>query len=574
MPRTLGDFHTLGADCDSTGRSEVAEIGRRIARDCESSGDAAGRPPACSDAQEVSRVLNVVADVVNVVARGVQAYGQQQFQNTVRRGQDQMVEGQRQMAENGQQMNDAVGDWLTSSSNFNTLNQQLADIAGTVGQTRTAIQGYDAQLNTLNQQLSASIQAVTDAESSLARAQDRNNYPRTFEGLTQQKANTRAATAALRDAQLSQAAVEDQQATVVNARNDAVAVNNQAVSQAQATEAQLAGTRADAQAAQARANQAQAGVRQGQQTYGSGVATIREGMRDFQEIRQGVTASVETSNGLRGAGRMVEQIDRERYYSAGAVPFSEGYGAYARQSGNAAMVNATTLVSSGINSIASALDRGGDAGQVVENIVADFGQATLRTGDMANIADQVEVADCIMNNPNNPNRVYDGLSHLNSQIAPVFDVAGGIAQTASPFFPGGQSVSPLIPYVANGLGTFATGVFQTAIEAANTAWRQGGVSTQVTNSPQRTGPGGLPVGRPGSLFDRAAGGEASAGTVMMAGVVTTLGGVSASIVNTAMNAPNNSARVQGTIQQIARTSLPPSQPIRAGDVTLRPIAGD
>lgn len=568
MPRQLGDITPLGAiapfgsDCEKDPR--LPELSRQLAEECAKTGESAGKLPksACADIKSVSDALNILATIGNAVGQGANMVAQSQFQDAIRDGQGKMVEGQNELLENGATLNDSMADWLSQSSNFNTLNTQLSNIGSVISSTQSQISSLSSSLSSLNAQLASSQQAVADANARLASAQNSANYPRTPAGLSRQRADLQSANTAVRDASLSQASIQNQISSTTTAYNSAVASNNSAVAEAQSLSAQAEATRAGAEQARAVAERAQQGVIRGQEKYGDGVRTIQQGAREYQNVQRNVVVpAIESANGMRGVSGVLDSVSRERFYEAGGKGFSEGYASASRLSGNAGMMNATGIVSGAINSFANALESGAEGPELASQAMQNFGQATLRTGDMANIADNLGLADCIFSNTSNPNRVYDGFSVLSDQIAPGIGVASGIAQTLAPFVPPLGAVSPAIPFLENFLGTGAQGLARTAIESVNTAWKQGGLSSRIGDYVDRG------IGR--GLVDRPYGNAPSAGTVGIAGLAETLTEATKSLLNPIFGkGGSNASQASATINQIANTGRIP--PLRAGDISIRP----
>lgn len=575
MPRTLGEIIPLGAgnpDCGSD--IPENELRLRIQEDCGKSGSAAGRLTVCTDIADARKGIELTAKVVDIIAGVTMSQAQSELRRDVGDGTRQMNEGAAQMAESGDAYNNSTADWLRDSSAFNSLAPQLSAIQSTLAQNKTVIDGLQSRVDQGKAQLPQAERAIQDAQARSDYARNRANYPRTLQGLQQQRADAQAAATAMRDASLNKAALENQIRNDSVSYNEAVASNNATLAQGQALAEQASQAKAGADDARARAQQAEAGVRAGQQQYRNGVQTIKKGMRDFNDVRDNqVTPMVEGANGLRGVSKIMDKVDQERGYSAVAEGMNAGYGIGARLSKSAPLMALTDVTAKGINAAGDALDRldqGATPGEAFEGFVTDFGQATVRSSDMARIAEQVELADCVASNDSNPNAAYDAMTILNSQFGPAVDVAGGIAETASPFIPGLNAASPVIPLLTGVAGTMGQGLLQAATETGNKLWNEG-LSAEVGNYPPRDlGPGSR------NLVQREQGGPASAGTVMIAGVAVTIGEASSSGVNRMIgNNANNAARAQSIVQDIARTGapgVPPPAPLRAGEITLRPPA--
>lgn len=567
MPRTLGEFHPLGQAGGAGGQPDDCYKLNPVPGGYSYKLGEAGS--YFTPDSEVYPAAKGVADFLDALAKGLSLTGtfldvqsKVDFQKSVDRGSAQINDGNNDLNQAGVQFDASATTYFDSGFKLTDYANKLSTLNSMMASQQADMANLDTKINSFKAQAPALDQSLANAKAQQAYANNSANYPRTSQGLAQQRTDQRNANTAVANAQTQIATNSNNIVTNQNLKNSIGAEYNATLESARQTQAQGQAETARNQASKQDMEGAQSLQSRGYEKVGQGQKTVIGGAEKYQNQQENIIGPImESATGVRAGAQVARAVAHGEQATAIGHSAKAGLEAMARHSGNAGLTRLTGLGGSAILSATKAYDQNQRAGGTPEQggrvFAENFGQATIRYGDMERIGAAVDTAKAILDNTSNPNREKDARDLLVQQVAPTVRVGTAIASTVMSLYPGAEVATPLVNSLGEAVAVGGQGLASVALNTADKI-ANGKISADVGNYES------LKIGR--CLVDRSSGGETSAFSTALFGTFAVGGSVLASFFDTNTD---YAMRASSLVDAIARTGT------GADQVTIRPgLTGD
>lgn len=532
MPRTLGEFHPLGQTGDGGSTDDCYKLGA-----CPPNGYSykLGDPEDYDTPDsECNKVAGEVADYLNAIAKGLSMVGtfldakaKMDFENSLNRGSSLFNDGKNDLNQAGVQFNESAPTFLDSGSKLNQYANTLSGLKAQLDSQTSDMKNLDAQKSSLEAQRPALDQSLKTAQDQQAYAKNSANYPRTAQGLAQQRTDIRNANLAVANAETAIVNNKSQISSTQNLKNAIGEEYNATLASANKTQAQANAEQARNNASLADMERAQALQNRGYQKVGEGQKTIQEGAQRYQNQKENIIGPVmESATGIKAGADVAGSIAKGENATAVGHSAKSGIEAVARHSGDAGLTRFSGFAGSAILSATKAYDQnqkaGGTTEQGMEQFGRNLGQSTVRYNDMERVGANLDTAKAILDNTTNPNRVKDASDVVVQQVGPSVRIGGQIASTVMSAYPGAEVATPIVNATTEAVAVGGQGLASTLVNTVDKV-ANGEISVPVGDYPPR------PIGR--CLVDRTSGGQTSALFTLGAGLFVTGGAMSASLLD-------------------------------------------
>lgn len=516
---------------------------------------------------DASKALNIFSRVLDLVKNFLKGQADSDLQKSMNDASNKINRGKDGMIENGKKVSDAMGNLSNSNSNLNNLGSEFASLNSILSSQLASISSLTGDLSGLNSQLASQTLAVQDAQARLDSAMSRTD----FSSLAEKRTEIRSANYDLMQKNLSLNETNFNLSNVTETLNKAGGDYNKTLSDANTKRDQIASEYANAQAFK---NAVDAGVNkynQSAQEYTSGFKDLKNGVNDYQNKMGQLATMAEASAGASGTANVLKAIGNGEYATATGNALLSGLGATVRNGDPLGVSSGMVLIGAGTSSATKAIDQAYNQGLSVQqagmNFLNNMGQATMRTDLMNSVGQGIDLGFTVARNTTNPNNLYDAGTIFAQQVGPVFQIGGQITSTVTSVLPGTQGISPIIPKVAETLGTTLQGQAQTILETGKKIVN-GDISVATGNYPPRM-IGNYPA--PG-LVTRQMGGQTSAPTTFGVGTIVSIAEGAKQITLGSFTNQNYANQASSLAKSIADTAIPSSginTKISSGSFTFR-----
>jgi len=515
--------------------------------------------------KDTAKALDILSKLIDLLKNLLKFKADKDLQKKLSDAEKKLNEGKQKMMDEASKLNSNAENLQISNQNLQTQLGDLTNVTDSISSQLSTLTSLTSSINGLDATIASQSLAIAESQARLDQALNRANYPIGIDGLRQQRADIRNANFDVMTNSMALNNSSESMSNLISQRNSVGEAYNSNLNTASGLRSDIAQTYGQAQTFQNAMNNSLNNYNQGASTYSSGMNDARGALSTYKgQMNTGLTLN-EASQGVRGASNIINAVSDGKTATAIGSAMASGVQALARNGGPAELSMAQALIVSGLNSAGSAVDRGGNLGEISMNLARDFGQATIRVNDMQKAGMGIETGLSIMSNTSNPNRIYDGAQVLTQQVGPLINISGAVVGTASNFVPGLQGSSVAITQGTQALAVAGQGSAQIVVEAVN-RFSQSGISAQTGNYPDRG------IGR--GLVTRTEGGPASPGTITLAGAVATLGATARQVVGGQLNSNKDFAlQASATVNAIANTGMSNFglQPqLRVGSVSIRP----
>jgi len=551
MPRSLGDFHALGAYFDDPyfiGPVAPPELSYPL--DPNKDGDYQGNDEDLSpDAKEILKTIAfwspILSGVGDLTKNFLKSYADAKLANDLNSAKGKMDQARSGMADYGGRIGADMGNIGQSNENLGSLGNTLFDLGNGISSQLSALSNISQSIGSLNTQLSQQTMALEGAQRRLDQAMARTDL-----SLGEKRSEIKSANADVRDKNLAVNDTSFQISSMTDSYNLVGSQLTQNIQTANIVKSDLATEYAQNQKFREALKADVKGYNQSAEAFSSAMGDARDAVNSYKDFGNNVLMPIaEGSAGIRGLGKISGAVADGKYGEASGIALSSGFDAYVRNGGSQ-LGAVQGLVGGSLVGIGMGIDdtikSGGDIGDFIVNASSRVGQATLRTNDMMKVADGFDVAYTVLNNQANPNRVYDSAQIMIQQMGPSASIVGTWMTTASSLIPGINAISPAVGVVSKVLPATAQGATAIAVETVNKV-ATSGFSGTVGDYPTR------PIGR--GLVVRESGGTASALTIMGAGGVATAINAGKSVTLGLINNKDYAMEASSAVNSIATTGI-------------------
>lgn len=517
------------------------------------------------DLKNTAKALEILSKLIDLLKNLLKFKADSDLQKKLNDAEKKLNDGKQKMMDEANNLNSNFENLQISNQNLQTQVGDLTKITDSISSQLSTIASLTSSINGLDSTMANQALAIAESQARLDRALDRANYPIGFDGLKQQRNDIRSANFDLMNNSMALNSSSESMSNLLSQRNSVGEAYNSNLNTASGLRSDISQTYGQIQTFQNATNNSLNNYNQGAGLYSSGMNDARGALSTYKgQINTGLSLN-EASQGVQGASNIINAVSDGKTATAIGSAMASGVQALARNGGPAELSMAQALIVSGLNSAGSAVDRGGNLGEIATNLARDFGQATIRVNDMQKAGMGIETGLSIMKNTSNADRIYDGAQVMVQQVGPLINVSGAIVGTASNFVPGLQGSSLAITQGAQALAVLGQGSASILVEATN-RFSQGGISAPTGTYPDRG------IGR--GLVTRAEGGPTSPGTITLAGAFSVLGSTARQIVGGQIGGNRDFAlQASSTVNAIANTGMSNFglQPqLRVGSVSIRP----
>ena len=534
--------------------------------DCYGGGD---EPISLDDVLKGSATgVGIMSWIIDFIKDFTKTQADNKLQQDMKKASDKINSGKDGMADAGGKIDSASQALFGENQNISGLASDLFSLGNTASNQLSTLNSLATSISGFQNTLQQQTLALNDANARLDYAMNRANYPAGIKGLQQQRADARSANSDILNISTAKLQTESSLSSLTAQSTTVGSQYNQTLSQISSKQSDLVSAYDRASTFQ---NALNSGVNQWNQsakTYSDGVNDVRSGVNNYQNtINNTVVPLAETASGLSGASKVLSAVSEQKYGQATAEALKSGLNQAIISGAPPELSMVKGLAGAVIDSAGKAVDRGGDPRQGMLNFAQAVGDATIRVSDMVKIGQNLSLANTILNNPTNPNRVYDASQVVVQQVGTAVQVGGTITQTVSSVVPGAQALSPLIGVGVRAGAPIAQGLAQTTVEAVNQL-SQGRVFGNLTPGGDQLSAfpvGGRQIGnRPAGYTPGSTG---AVETIVGGSLVSMIQGGKAVTIGLVQN-QNYANQASAMVNAIANTGLG-GKPLPPGSVTIR-----